>query len=114
MSSHAIISGLGGAVASATTPDARMVFLMGMFNGWNPASHPMKRSRAGEWTLALDIPSGGFEYTLGIDGNWCCEPGCDRAFDGCPGCAANGYGPMNRVLVTEDPATRPSRRRPPA
>ena len=96
-----------------TAPDAKAVFVAGTFNGWNAESHPLARTRDGRWTLTLDLPPGRYEYKFIIDGQWCCEQGCDQPHDGCPGCVANPFGTMNRVLVVEEaaePSIEPSRR----
>ncbi|MDP1662776.1 MAG: glycogen-binding domain-containing protein [Phycisphaerales bacterium] len=96
---------------STTAPDAKAVFVAGTFNDWNPQSHPLTRTRDGRWALTLDVPPGRYEYKFIIDGQWCCEPGSDKPFDGCPECVANEMGTMNRVLVVEQ-STEQSRRQP--
>lgn len=101
----------GGTLVSARAPEAKEVFVAGAFNDWNPRSHPLKRNSDGLWVLALDLPPGRHEYKFVIDGQWCCEPGCDKPYDGCPGCVANQFGTMNRVLVVEDVAERLNRER---
>lgn len=55
----------------------RAVFVAGTFNDWNPTAAPMTR---------------------GADGEWCCEPGCETAYHGCPKCVPNSFGTMNRVI----------------
>ena len=92
----------GGLVVSTSAPKAKRVFVAGTFNNWNPSSHPLKRTGDGHWVLTLDLPPGRYEYKVVIDGEWCCEVGCDKPFDGCPGCVANQFGTMNRVLEVEN------------
>lgn len=83
---------------SVKAPDAKEVFLAGSFNEWSSTSHPMERRPDGTWTTALDLAPGHYEYKFVIDGQWCCEPGCDRNYQGCPACVPNAFGTMNRVL----------------
>lgn len=94
----------GGACVSVDAPQAKQVFVAGTFNGWNPESHPLKRNADRLWVITLDLPPGRHEYKLVIDGQWCCEPGCDPSYDGCPGCTPNEFGTMNRVMVVDDVA----------
>jgi hypothetical protein len=93
-----------GVVVSTKAPDARNVFIAGTFNDWNPCSDPLTRTGDGHWVLTLDLPPGRYEYKFVVDGEWCCEPGCDKAHHGCPGCVPNQFGTMNRVLVVQDTA----------
>lgn len=99
----------GGLVVSTNAPKAKHVFVAGTFNKWNPTSHPLKRTGDGHWVLTLDLPPGRYEYKFVVDGEWCCEVGCDKAYDGCPGCVANQFGTMNRVLLVEEFAERADR-----
>ncbi|MFN0011847.1 MAG: glycogen-binding domain-containing protein [Phycisphaerales bacterium] len=94
----------GGLVLSTKAPKAKEVFVAGTFNEWNPSSHPLKRTGDGQWALTLDLPPGRHEYKFVIDGQWCCEAGCDKHYDGCPGCVANQFGTMNRILEVKDAA----------
>jgi len=104
-------SSQSGNSVSTTAPDAKAVFVAGTFNDWNTQSHPLKRARDGRWVLTLDLPPGRYEYKFIIDGQWCCELGCDKRHDECPGYVANQFGTSNRVLVVEQ-AAEPSRRQP--
>ena len=83
---------------SVTAPDANEVFLAGTFNEWSPTSHPMRRLPDGIWTTTLDLEPGHYEYKFVIDGQWCCEPGCDAPYDGCSACVPNSFGTMNRIV----------------
>ena len=98
-----------GLALSVRSPSAREVFVAGTFNDWNPKSHPLKRNGEGNWALPLDLPPGRYEYKFIIDGEWCCEPGCDKPYGGCPGGVANQFGTMNRVLVVEQVAEQSNR-----
>ena len=45
------------------------VALVGDFNGWNPASTPMKRSRDGAYSITLDLPRDRkYQFRYLIDG----------------------------------------------
>jgi 5'-AMP-activated protein kinase regulatory beta subunit len=79
-------------------PEAKAVFLAGTFNDWKPDATPMTRNGEGDWSMALHLPAGRHEYKFVVDGNWCCEPGCDGKNYQCPHCAVNTYGTMNRVI----------------
>lgn len=101
----------GGVVVSAEAPKAKEVFVAGTFNNWDPRSHPLTRTGDGNWVRTLDLPAGRYEYKFVIDGEWCCEPGCEHEYRGCPKCCANDFGTMNRVLVVEDTVEQLSRQR---
>jgi 1,4-alpha-glucan branching enzyme len=86
---------------SVAAPDAREVHVAGSFNGWDPSSTPLARNGSDQWTAQLQLSPGRHEYKFVVDGQWCCEPGCDRAYSGCPTCTPNPFGTMNRVLTVE-------------
>jgi 1,4-alpha-glucan branching enzyme len=37
------------------SPRSETIFLVGDFNNWDPASHPLQRDLQGRWTLTLDL-----------------------------------------------------------
>ena len=78
-------------------PSAQAVSLAGNFNGWNPAATPMAKDADGNWGVAVDLAPGRHEFKFVVDGQWCCEPGCDATHD-CPKCVPNPFGTMNRVI----------------
>ena len=85
-------------VFSCVAPSAQAVFLAGTFNGWSLDATPMVKGNDGNWSVALDLPPGRFEYKFIVDGVWCCEPGCDDwVFQG-PDCVPNEFGSRNRVI----------------
>jgi hypothetical protein len=59
----------------------------------------MSQNGAGDWTVALNLLPGRYEYKFVVNGNWCCEPGCDD-HQTCQGsdCVANECGTQNRVI----------------
>ena len=82
-------------------PKAEKIFLAGTFNDWNPSAAPMARDPGGTWSLFLDLPSGTYEYKFVVDGQWCCVPGAESEFQGCPDCVTNPFGTMNHVVHVE-------------
>ena len=79
-------------------PDARSVFVAGTFNGWTPDEIPLQRDEAGQWSTVLDLPPDHYEFKFIVDGQWCCEPGCEDKHRSCPNCVPNEHGTMNRVI----------------
>lgn len=49
-------------------PDARQVYLLGNFNGWNSNSHPMQRMPDGAWVLQVPLHHGHHQYRFLVDG----------------------------------------------
>ncbi len=47
------VKGKKGVQFSLWAPNARQVWLMGEFNGWNDSSHPMKPGQSGIWSLFM-------------------------------------------------------------
>ena len=84
---------------SCHAPKAKAVFVAGTFNDWKADATPLQPHPAnGTWTGTLPLPPGRHEYKFVVDGKWCCEPGCDHEYRGCPKCVPNEFGTMNRVL----------------
>ena len=79
-------------------PEAQTVFVAGTFNEWNSEATPMAKSADGNWIVAVELPPGRHEFKFVVDGNWCCEPGCDETNRDCPKCVPNPFGTMNRVV----------------
>jgi 1,4-alpha-glucan branching enzyme len=55
-------------------PSARSVHLMGDFNGWNPASHPMRRREDGCWFIEVQLHHGHHRYQFLVDGEPVLDP----------------------------------------
>ncbi len=51
-------------------PDARIISIVGDFNGWNPENDLMKRGDDGVWRLEKRLPRGEYRYQFIIDGEW--------------------------------------------
>jgi len=80
-------------------PEAKSVFVAGTFNDWKPDVTPLHNHLPnGKWAVTLPLSPGHHEYKFVIDGQWCCEPGCEREYSDCPKCVPNDFGTMNRVL----------------
>lgn len=79
-------------------PEAQAVFVAGTFNEWQPAALPLQPGDAGNWNTTLDLLPGRYEFKFIVDGQWCCEAGCEHEYRGCPKCVPNEFGTMNRVL----------------
>jgi 1,4-alpha-glucan branching enzyme len=82
-------------------PEAKAVFIAGIFNAWNSLATPMAKNHRGNWFAALHLPPGTHEFKFVVGGEWCCEPDCNKSTD-CPQCVPNDFGTMNRLIeVTE-------------
>ena len=90
--------GLAATDFKCRAPAARAVFLAGTFNDWDPKATPMSADAEGDWEVAVSLPPGRHEYKFVVDGEWCCEPGCETAYHGCPKCVPNSFGTMNRFV----------------
>lgn len=83
---------------SCRAPEAQTVFLAGTFNNWSPDATPLNRQMDGHWQTTLPLPHGHHEFKFIVDGQWCCEPGCEGGDRDCSKCVLNEFGTMNRVL----------------
>lgn len=55
-------------------PQAHAVSLVGDFNAWNPASHPMKQMPDKAWLLNVELYHGHHRYAFLVDGNLTLDP----------------------------------------
>lgn len=55
-------------------PEAKNVFLIGDFNGWEPTANPMNRMPDGGWVLRLELPHGHHQYLFLVDGKPVLDP----------------------------------------
>ena len=55
-------------------PQAKSVSLIGDFNEWQPAAHPMKRMPDGGWVIRLELPHGHHQYLFLVDGKPTLDP----------------------------------------
>lgn len=58
-------------------PTARQVAVVGLFNGWNPALHPLVRTTTGDWTITIYLPPGRVVYHFDVDGAVWLDPNDD-------------------------------------
>ena len=75
-------------------PDAREVFVVGSFNGWNPRANPLKRDSLGDWSLMLLLPPGEYHYRMMVDGEWRDDPSAQQT-------AMNPFGGFDSVVLVE-------------
>jgi len=54
--------------------DAQSVSLVGDFNKWNPAAHPMKRMTDGAWLLTVELNHGHHRYAFLVDSHLTLDP----------------------------------------
>ena len=59
-------------------PEAKAVGLVGDFNDWSPATHPMQRQVDGSWFLEVPLTHGHHQYLFIVDG----EPQLDPKASG--------------------------------
>lgn len=55
-------------------PQARTVSLVGDFNDWDPAAHPMKKVPDGAWCLTIELKHGHHRYAFLVDGVLTLDP----------------------------------------
>jgi 1,4-alpha-glucan branching enzyme len=55
-------------------PKAQAVQLVGNFNDWNPATHPMQRRVDGWWFLQVPLAHGHHRYRFLVDGKSVLDP----------------------------------------
>ncbi len=75
---------------------ADVVNLVGDFNEWNRASHPLRRDRDGRWTITVDLELGrAYQFRYLRDGqDWMDDDQADCYVH-------NRYGSDNFVVVTD-------------
>jgi 1,4-alpha-glucan branching enzyme len=55
-------------------PEANAVSLVGDFNGWNPAGHPLRQMPDRSWLLTVDLKHGHHRYAFLVDGVLTLDP----------------------------------------
>jgi hypothetical protein len=73
--------------------DVGPVSVVGDFNGWDPAAHPLRRRSNATRSVAVDLPPGRYAFRYLADGQgFFDEPEADAV-------EANGYGDTHSLLV---------------
>jgi 1,4-alpha-glucan branching enzyme len=57
-----------------SAPQAKSVSLVGDFNDWQPAAHPLRRMPDGCWTARLELRHGSYRYLFLVDGKPVLDP----------------------------------------
>ena len=55
-------------------PEAKGVSLVGDFNQWNPAAHPMKQMPDRAWMISMELRHGHHRYAFLVDGVLTLDP----------------------------------------
>jgi hypothetical protein len=67
---------------TVSAPSAKQVSLVGDFDGWNPAAHPMRRDAAGTaWVVDVRLPPGRHVFAFSVDGGLRPDPTAPRAVE---------------------------------
>jgi 1,4-alpha-glucan branching enzyme len=74
--------------------DASAISLVGDFNDWKPAAHPMKKRKDGAWAVTMRLPNQKrFEYRFVVDGrHWIEDQQADAV-------VPNPFGGHNSVVI---------------
>jgi 1,4-alpha-glucan branching enzyme len=67
------------------TPAAQTVSVVGSFNNWDPAAHPLHRTADGDWTVTVYLSPCRVVYLFFVDGVTWLDPADDNRI-------ANGWG----------------------
>lgn len=77
---------------SFNAPEAGQVSLVGNFNNWDSAKHPMKSDGNGLWTKTVMLDPGTYEYKFLADKNWMIDTKNRHS-------RLNGYGTLNSLIT---------------
>lgn len=75
-------------------PDAKQVCVAGTFNDWDTESMPLKKNKEGNWSSAVNLAPGRYEYNFFVDGEWTSDPTCSES-------VGNAFGTSNCVINVE-------------
>lgn len=59
---------------TVTAPEAREVFLVGDFNGWQAEGFQMRKFKDGVCRKKVQLKPGRYEYLFIVDGDWWTDP----------------------------------------
>lgn len=72
-------------------PDAKLVTLVGDFNGWDASTNPMKKDSKGNWKTKVKLPKGENQFRYLVDGKeWYNDAECSTV--------QNSYRSENSVI----------------
>lgn len=72
-------------------PGAREVSLVGDFNGWDPAAHPLEPDRDGWWQVEVRLLAGSHQYAYLVDGKTVAPADAEALVD-------DGFGGRNGLI----------------
>jgi 5'-AMP-activated protein kinase regulatory beta subunit len=72
----------------------KKVYLAGTFNDWDPRELEMIDAGSGDYSIALKIPAGSYEYKFIVNDDWVLDD--DNEVTVCNGC-----GSLNNVIIIE-------------
>ncbi|MBA4366800.1 MAG: glycoside hydrolase [Desulfobacterium sp.] len=73
------------------SPDAENVSLVGNFNDWDKAKHPMKKEGNGVWSKTVILGYGVHQYKFLADDQWVEDPNNEKL-------APNEFGTLNNII----------------
>jgi 1,4-alpha-glucan branching enzyme len=76
--------------AYSANPNARQVYLVGDFNGWDPTTLPLSK-RGETFVKRVNLTPGEHQYKFLVDGEWQTDPSADVQ-------VPNGVGSLNSVV----------------
>ncbi len=79
-------------------PGAREASLVGDFNGWDPARHPLQSGQDGWWQVEVRLAAGSYQYAYVVDGRTVAPTDAEATVD-------DGFGGKNGLIWvdSEDP-----------
>ncbi|MFA6284564.1 MAG: isoamylase early set domain-containing protein [Desulfurivibrionaceae bacterium] len=72
-------------------PEAKEVFLVGDFNGWQAEGFQMRKFKDGVCRKKVQLKPGRYEYLFLVDGNWWTDPKNDAR-------CTNPFGMENSII----------------
>jgi AMP-activated protein kinase-like protein len=79
-----------------SAPTARVVSLVGDFDGWNPDALPMRHDpSANQWIVDVRLPPGRHVFAFSVDGGLRADPAAPRAVE-------DDFGIPTSVIVVSD------------
>jgi len=76
---------------TVTAPEAKEVFLVGDFNGWQAEGFQMRKFKDGVCRKKVQLKPGRYEYLFIVDGDWWTDPQNDAR-------CTNPFGMENSII----------------